>query len=37
MFNGGGHKFAAGFSLDSDKDYPKVIEVLKKYVKEIRQ
>ncbi len=35
MFNGGGHKFASGFSLESEKDYPKVIDTIKKYVKEI--
>ncbi|MGL4647501.1 MAG: DHH family phosphoesterase [Mycoplasmoidaceae bacterium] len=34
-FNGGGHKFAAGFSLNSKQEYYLVIDELKKYVKEI--
>lgn len=32
MFNGGGHKFASGFSLDNKKDFKKLINVLNNYL-----
>lgn len=32
MFNGGGHKFAAGFSLDKKKDFFKIIQLLDNYL-----
>lgn len=31
-FNGGGHKFAAGFTLESEKNFYKVIERLQEYL-----
>lgn len=34
-YNGGGHKFAAGFTLNSDKEFVNVINKLKKYLSEI--
>lgn len=36
-FNGGGHKFAAGFTLDNEKTFNKVIERLQNYLEEVRQ
>lgn len=33
-FNGGGHKFAAGFSLDSDKEFKKVLKEISNYLNE---
>ncbi|SYV94834.1 Uncharacterised protein [Mycoplasmoides gallisepticum] len=35
MFNGGGHKFASGFSLDNKQDFYKLIKVLDDYLKTI--
>nr|WP_033160166.1 bifunctional oligoribonuclease/PAP phosphatase NrnA [Mycoplasmoides alvi] len=35
MFNGGGHKFASGFSLDNKKDFKKIVELLDNYLKSI--
>lgn len=32
MFNGGGHKFASGFSLDNKADFKKLINVLNDYL-----
>lgn len=34
-FNGGGHKFAAGFTLNNEKDFSLVIKRLKKYLIDI--
>lgn len=36
QFGGGGHKFAAGFTLDSEKEFSKVLKVLKNYLSEIK-
>lgn len=35
-FHGGGHKFAAGFTLDDEKTFYKVIERLQNYLKQVR-
>ncbi len=36
-FNGGGHKYAAGFTLENEKVFYKVIERLQSYLETIRQ
>ncbi|WP_036448908.1 DHH family phosphoesterase [Mycoplasmoides pirum] len=36
MFNGGGHKFASGFSLDNKKDFKKIINLLDSYLKSLK-
>ena len=33
MFNGGGHKFASGFSLNNKKDFMKIVHLLDNYLK----
>lgn len=35
-FNGGGHKFAAGFTLDSEREFGKVLKKIKSYLSEIK-
>lgn len=35
-FNGGGHKFAAGFTLDSEHEFSKVIKKLKLYLNDLK-
>ncbi|WP_052663453.1 DHH family phosphoesterase [[Mycoplasma] testudinis] len=37
MFNGGGHKFASGFSLDNKNDFKKLINVLNDYLKTLNK
>lgn len=35
-FGGGGHRFASGFTLDSEKDFSKVLARLKSYLNELK-
>ncbi|BAC44375.1 bifunctional oligoribonuclease/PAP phosphatase NrnA [Malacoplasma penetrans] len=35
-FNGGGHKFAAGYTLENEKDFYKVVERLQSYLAELQ-
>lgn len=36
-FNGGGHKFAAGYTLENEKDFYKVVERLQSYLEELQK
>lgn len=36
-FSGGGHKFAAGFTLENHKDFEKVIDRLHNYLRELKE
>ena len=36
-FSGGGHKFAAGFTVDSVKEFDKVINRLHNYLRELKE
>lgn len=35
MFNGGGHKFASGFSLDNKKDFWRLVNIIDDYLKNL--
>ncbi len=37
MFNGGGHKFASGFSLDNKKDFKKIVNLLDNYLASLKK